>query len=69
MKSLHNIEKSGFHAGEYVGYSDGVWRIVNVSRMWRAIHKGGKYWSIEGKTLADVSTQLETLSIVSKVSQ
>lgn len=28
MQSLHNIEKSGFHAGEYVGYAQGkVWRI------------------------------------------
>ena len=24
----HRIEKSGFHAGGYVGYCDGPWRIV-----------------------------------------
>lgn len=29
MKFLTNIEKSGFHRGEYVGYSGSkVWRIV-----------------------------------------
>lgn len=27
------IEKSGFHAGEYVGYMDGPWRIRAVGRM------------------------------------
>ena len=28
MKSLHNIEPSGFHKGQYVGYGAGkVWRI------------------------------------------
>lgn len=27
MKYLHNIDKSGFHRGEYVGYADGVWII------------------------------------------
>ncbi len=25
---MDNIEKSGFHRGEYVGYSDGAWRIT-----------------------------------------
>ena len=29
MKALHNIEKSGFRRGEYIGYAAGkVWRIV-----------------------------------------
>lgn len=32
MRNLHNIEKSGFHKGEYVGYGAGrVYRI----RKWR----------------------------------
>lgn len=32
MKNLHNIEKSGFRKGEYVGYADGAWRITPLSR-------------------------------------
>ncbi len=62
MKALHNIEKSGFHPGEYVGYAEGAWRIVKTSRAWRASHKNGQHWSIEGKTLTDVSAQLERLN-------
>lgn len=27
MKYLPNIEKSAFARGEYIGYSDGVWRV------------------------------------------
>jgi hypothetical protein len=28
MKNYPNIEKSGFHQGQYVGYAKGVWRIT-----------------------------------------
>ncbi len=27
MRNLHNIEKSAFRKGEYVGYANGVWHI------------------------------------------
>ena len=60
MRYLHNIEKSRFHRGEYVGYFDGVWRIVKVSNIWRAIHVNGKYWSVEARTLAELSPMLRT---------
>lgn len=30
------IEKSGFHAGEYVGYMDGPWRIKKANGLWEA---------------------------------
>lgn len=30
MKNLHNIEKSGFHHGQYVGYSGG--RVFRITR-------------------------------------
>ena len=60
MRSLDNIEKSGFRPGEYVGYFDGVWRIVKVSNIWRAIHVNGKYWSVEAPTLAELSPMLRT---------
>lgn len=39
MKSFPNIEKSGFHPGEYVGYANSrVWRIRKVAGAdrWRA---------------------------------
>ncbi len=66
MRYLHNIEKSGFRKGEYVGYSDGVWRIVKVSNIWRAIHVNGKYWSVEAPTLAELSPLLRTAQEVLK---
>lgn len=33
---LHNIEKSGFRKGEYVGYANGVWRIRKLPGGWRS---------------------------------
>jgi hypothetical protein len=62
MKHLPNIEPSGFRRGEYVGYFDGPWRIVKVSGMWRAIHGQGKYWSVESRTLCELSTLLNNPS-------
>lgn len=60
MRSLPNIEKSSFRPGEYVGYFDGVWRIVRHSGIWRALHQGGKYWAVEARTLAELSELLAT---------
>lgn len=32
MRSLHNIEPSGFHRGKYVGYAAGkIWRITKIN--------------------------------------
>ena len=56
--SLPNIEKSGFHKGEYVGYSNGVWRITRYGKQWRAIKRDGK-GIIDAKTLAILSSKLE----------
>jgi len=37
------IEKSGFRAGEYVGYMDGAWRIKKVApNLWQATKQDGK---------------------------
>ncbi len=35
------IEKSGFRAGEYVGYMDGVWRIKKIGDLWEATKQDG----------------------------
>jgi hypothetical protein len=41
--NMHNrIEKSGFHAGEYVGYMDGPWQIKKeAGGLWSARKKDG----------------------------
>ncbi len=39
MKSLTNIEKSGFRPGEYVGYCQGAWRIRGSYGCWVAIRQ------------------------------
>jgi hypothetical protein len=37
MKNLHNIDKSAFRKGEYVGYASGlVFRIMKRDGMWFA---------------------------------
>lgn len=47
MRSLHNIEPSAFHKGEYVGYAgDVVWAIVRSSTGWRAFIKGIEHSSV-----------------------
>lgn len=44
MRSLHNIEPSGFHKDRYIGYANGgVWRICRrPGRRWEAIHHSGE---------------------------
>lgn len=62
MRNFHNIEKSSFRAGEYVGYFDGPWRIIKHGKLWRCIHNQGKYWSVEATTLSELSKLLENPS-------
>lgn len=41
MTLPNNIEKSRFHAGEYVGYGDSrVWRIWREGKQWHAYSHG-----------------------------
>lgn len=69
--SLHNIEKSAFRKGEYVGYGGGkVWRIKktnNSNANWFA-HNRDKYneqlWAMR---LTDMQKQLETLANTKEV--
>ncbi len=56
MRNLHNIEKSAFHRGQYVGYANGVWRIDRHAGKWRAI-KGIR--DIRADTLTEISALLE----------
>ena len=59
MKSLHNIEKSGFRAGEYVGCAGGmVWHIsktvFNHKTQWIArCHHGTGRIAIGVNVMAD----------------
>lgn len=65
MRNLHNIERSGFHRGEYVGYSCGeVWNIVKKpGGGWHAVIRNkvdGVFTWCEGATLTRVSEKLDT---------
>lgn len=69
MRALHNIEKSGFRAGEYVGYAGGmVWHIyktvLNHETQWiaRCHHGTGKIAigvNVMANTLTDLSEALD----------
>lgn len=67
MRNLSNIDKSGFHHGEYVGYStSGRWRIVpnpvrgkngrKRTKGWRATKS---YHTLIRATLAQLNEALE----------
>lgn len=56
-----NIDKSGFHRGEYIGYADGtVWRIrkFDGGKRWEAIANDLPYRRIVAFTLRAISEQL-----------
>lgn len=57
-RSYHNIEKSGFRKGEYVGYCDGAWNIWANQDGWAVRHQQtrAQFWR---KTLAEVSAELD----------
>ena len=65
MKFMHNIEKSGFHPGEYVGYAGGAWRIYKFDWGWRASHQTTGEM-IEGGTLAIIDSKLDDIQRKSK---
>lgn len=54
----HRIEKSGFHAGEYVGYCDGVWKIKKSSGLWEARKADGSDY-FRASTLDSVGKGLD----------
>ena len=57
-RGFHNIEKSGFHRGEYVGYGGGVWRIVKYGTGWNAGRKEPQAY-FTAPSLEAVSKKLE----------
>ena len=65
MKSFHNIEKSGFRRGEYIGWSGlGMqYRIVKRGDLWCAIPvtMDASYSCIYKTRLADISSKLESI--------
>ena len=57
---MHNIEKSGFRRGQWVGYGHNtVWRISKNDSGYIAIDQDGKRMSIEARTLREMSAKLE----------
>jgi len=67
MKNLVNIEKSAFRAGEYIGYSNGVWMIRKVSTSygnWSARHRdNNRIPLVFGHTLEDISKKLTEFAL------
>ena len=70
MKSYLNIEKSGFHRGEYVGYGGGkVWRITKSNSSfgtWFARNQDNANDYFFAFGLDSVSKQLHALNMFSK---
>jgi hypothetical protein len=53
------IEKSGFRAGEYVGYCDGAWRIAKrADGIWRAVKNDGTD-TVSASTLDGIGKALD----------
>jgi len=62
---MHNVEKSAFRKGEYVGYGAGaVWHIRRVGAgLWRAHPVESALNTITATTLRGVSGKLHLLDI------
>lgn len=60
----HNISKSAFRKGEYVGHANGAWRIHKdkTSRIWCAIHPL-KPWIERADTLCELSKKIEKYNL------
>jgi len=72
MKSLHNIDKSGFHHGEYVGYAMGeVWHIkkqYSIYGKWVALPRDIKMNNVYSTTLDEMSNKLSSLTAANNIS-
>ena len=57
---MHNIERSGFHRGQYVGYGRGtVWKIKRSGEGWEASPRDSSMGHVHGRTLSEVSRKIE----------
>lgn len=56
---MHNIEKSFFRRGEYIGYGAGMWRIVRGSAQWFAYDSSHNRSMLRATTLRKMSALLE----------
>ena len=69
MQNLHNIEKSAFRAGEYVGYCKGVWIIrpsTSSYGRWVARSRDDRNApTLFAWRLADMSAKLDALEVQS----
>jgi hypothetical protein len=65
MKSMFNIEKSGFRRGEYVGYGGGkVWRIKKTNSSfgnWFAHNQDSYNEQLYAMRLSDLQAKLEAM--------
>lgn len=57
--SYSNIERSCWHAGQYVGYADGPWRITRrLNGIWLATRQQLPWAQLEAPTLKKLSFKL-----------
>jgi hypothetical protein len=67
---MHNIEKSGFHKGQYVGHGmHTVWKISKAPGGWKAVdqnpdHPNMRLVTRRAKTLDEISKLIETSYLV-----
>ena len=64
MKYLHNIEKSAFRKGEYVGYCNGAQRIIKSGQQWVCnglVSSAGTRMYASAATLEELSKILDGL--------
>jgi hypothetical protein len=64
MKYLHNIEKSAFCKGEYVGYCNGAQRIIKSGQQWVCsglVSSAGTRMYASAATLKELSKILDGL--------
>lgn len=72
MKYLHNIEKSAFRKGEYVGYCNGAQRIVKLGQQWVCnglVSSAGTRMYAAAATLKELSKILDGLESCPVLSQ
>jgi len=64
MKYLHNIERSAFRKGEYVGYCNGAQRIIKSGQQWVCnglVSSAGTRMYASAATLEELSKILDGL--------